>query len=66
MRLAIDDLQGRRLYACDDLRSMIDVALPAGTYHVTVRHGGDRRRYTVALEQGATFNLQLPHAAKRR
>ncbi len=43
----------------------IDLPLPAGTYHVTLSQQGLRRRYTVALEHGASFDLHLPLATKR-
>lgn len=59
----IDDLQGRHFFAAEDARSLIDVSLPAGTYHVTVQLGGCSRRYTVTLAQGATVDLHLPPAA---
>lgn len=55
----IDDLEGRPFFASEDIRALIDVPLPAGTYHVNVRLGEVRRRYTVTLEQGVTFNLYL-------
>ena len=64
-RVRIDDLQGRQFYASDDDTSLIDVDLPAGTYHVTVHVGALQRRYTVALDQGATFNMQLPRDSRR-
>jgi hypothetical protein len=55
----VDDLLGKPHFAADDVRSLIDVALPAGTYHVNVRLGEVQRRYTVTLEQGKTFDLHL-------
>ncbi len=58
----IDDLQGREFFAMDEIWPRIDVALPAGTYHVRMLHGEQQRLYTVTLEQGATFNLR-PRAA---
>jgi hypothetical protein len=58
----IDDLQGRRFFTSEDARACIDLPLPAGTYHVTVRLGELQRRYTVVLEQGATVRLDLPLA----
>jgi len=58
----IDDLDGRRFFACADARPCIDLPLPAGTYHVSLQVGALRRRYTVVLEQGATVNLELPPA----
>jgi hypothetical protein len=58
-RLEIVDLQGRSMFATDDLSSVVGVTLPPGTYHVTLRQGAEHRRYTVALEQGVTFELHL-------
>jgi hypothetical protein len=56
----IDDLEGRPLFASDDVRAPIDIRLPAGTYHVSVRLGPLQRRYTVTLQHGATVDLHLP------
>lgn len=64
--LRIADLQGRQYFTANELPSVIDLPLPAGTYHVTVSHGGQHRRYTVALEQGITFDLHLRGAAQHR
>jgi hypothetical protein len=64
-RLEIDDLQGRRFFAAKDARSLIDVPLPAGTYHVTARLGSVHRCYTVKLEQGAHVDLYLRLASDR-
>lgn len=61
----IDDLQGRHFFASEDARSLIDVSLPAGTYHVTVQLGDFSRRYTVTLAQGTTVDLHLPPAPER-
>jgi len=58
----IDDLLGRRFFDTEQTRPLIEVPLPAGTYHVTVRLGSLHRRYTVTLEQGATFHLHLRSA----
>ena len=62
--LRIADLQGRHYFSASVLPSVIDLPLPAGTYHVTVSQGGQHRRYTVALEQGITFDLHLDGAAR--
>jgi hypothetical protein len=61
----IDSLQGCPCFAFEDVGSLIDVPLPAGTYHVTVVLGAMQRRYTVTLEHGATFDLRLPLAMDR-
>jgi hypothetical protein len=42
---------------------VLEVPLPAGTYHVNVRLGDAKRRYTVTLEHGATVNLYLDRSA---
>jgi hypothetical protein len=55
--LEIDDLQGRRVLSLHGAQPPLEVALPAGTYHVHVRRGALRRRYTVTLESGALFRL---------
>jgi hypothetical protein len=57
--LRVADLQGRQYFSARALLPVIDLPLPAGTYHVTVSQGDQHRRYTVALEQGITFDLQL-------
>jgi hypothetical protein len=64
-RLEIDDLQGRQFFAAKDARSVIDVPLPAGTYHVTAQLGCVHRCYTVTLEQGAHVDLCLRLASDR-
>ena len=61
----VEDLQGREYFAAEDAHSLIDLPLPAGTYHVTLRLGELQRRYTVALEHGARFDLHLPVATNR-
>lgn len=57
--LQIADMQGRPLFHADELPPLIEVPLPAGTYHVTVNLGEQQRRYTVALKQGTRFDLYL-------
>jgi hypothetical protein len=59
LSLQIDNLQGLRVHSVDDAGPLIDVPLPAGTYHVTVHYGSVRRRYTMTLESGASFDLHL-------
>ncbi len=58
----VEDLQGHEYFAADDVRPLIDLPLPSGTYHVTLRQGEQQRRYTVALEHGARVDLHLPRA----
>ena len=57
--LRIADLDGRSYFNADELPPEIDLRLPAGTYHVSVSHGSQQRRYTVALGQGVAFHLHL-------
>ncbi len=59
LNLRIDTLQGLRVHAIDDAGPLVDVPLPAGTYHVTVHLGQVRRSYTMTLEPGASFDLYL-------
>jgi hypothetical protein len=61
----VEDLQGREYFAAADARPLIDLPLPPGTYHVTLRQGEQQRRYTVALEHSARFDLHLPQAPER-
>lgn len=59
VRVCVDDLQGQRHVDADGLGGLIELPLPANTYHVTARRGGLQRRYTVLLEPGATVDLHL-------
>jgi hypothetical protein len=68
LALEIQDFQGRRVLALADACTSVEVALAPGTYHVTTDLAGTRRRYTVALGQGASVDLHLrygrtPHRA---
>ena len=60
----IRDLQGRRVLEVREARPPLDLELPAGTYHVSVVAGDQRRLYTILLEPGARFALCV-HAAGR-
>lgn len=64
--LDILDLSGHRLLTVTHVGTVIDLALPAGTYHVTTRNGGNRRSYTVVLVQDRTTELQLPDLGKKQ
>ena len=64
--LEIQDLEGRRVLALDNTCPLVDVALAPGTYHVTTDLAGTKRRYTVALEQGASVDLHLRPGKERR
>ena len=59
----IDDLHGRCHFSADLPSRVIDVALPAGTYHITLRLGALQRRYTVTLGEGTAVDLELPLTA---
>ena len=55
----IVDLQGHCVFASEAVGPLIDISLPAGTYHVTAQLGKVRRCYTMALQIGASFHLHL-------
>lgn len=59
LKVRIDDLQGCRYADIEALAPLINVDLPAGTYHVTAERGAALRRYTIKLESGAGFDLYL-------
>jgi hypothetical protein len=59
LTIRIDDLQGRRYAEIEELAPLINVDLPAGTYHVTAERGAALRRYTIKLESGGGFDLYL-------
>ncbi len=65
LRLHIDDLHGRCLLMLDDAGPMVDVPLPAGTYHVFAGVAAQERCYTMTLEPGRPFELVLPFAARQ-
>jgi hypothetical protein len=57
--IAIEALDGQRLLALPDARRPLEFLLPAGTYHVHLDGAGLRRRYTVTLQAGTTFELRV-------
>jgi hypothetical protein len=59
VRLQINDLKGCQFYASEHPCAPIELALPPGIYDVNVGVDGMERRYTVALECGATFQLDV-------
>ena len=65
LRLNIADLHGRQVLATEDSGPLTVVSLPAGTYHVDAHLGNVRRRYTMTLEHGASFDLYLDLAPVR-
>lgn len=62
----IDTLCGDSVLVLEDAGATVEVALPAGTYHVTTRLGELRRGYTVTLSQGQCFDLYLRPDAQQR
>ena len=66
LRVQINDLQGQRVFDIEAVAGpLIDVPLPAGTYHVTAHLGKVRRGYTMTLKQGSSFDLYLRLAVHR-
>jgi hypothetical protein len=65
LALEIHDLQGHRMLALGDAGALVDVVLPPGTYHVSTQIGSTRRRYTVSLEPGASYDLYVRTAGAR-
>ena len=65
VNVEIDDLQGNRVLAIDAAGPLIRMRLPAGTYQLTAHRGKVRRRYTINLEEGASFDLHLRLAPDR-
>lgn len=59
LRLQIVDFRGDQVFAAEAAGLLIEVPLPAGTYHVTATRGMVRRSYTMTLEQGVSFDLYL-------
>ena len=57
--MRIDDLHGKRMFSVDDAGPLVDVPLPAGTYHVSAQRGNARCSYTMTLEPGVSFDLRL-------
>lgn len=63
-RIDIRDLQGRRVLEIGEAQPPLDLDLPAGTYHLRVEAGGQRRLYTIVLEPGTCFELPVHVAAR--
>lgn len=59
LRLDIRDAQGHLVFTRDDAGPLVDVPLPAGTYHVTAHVDQVKRGYTMTLDQGSSVNLYL-------
>ena len=59
LNLQINDLRGEHVRSVDDAGALVEVCLPAGTYHVSAILGKVRRSYMLALEAGKSFDLYL-------
>jgi len=64
LRLHVDDLQGKRVATVADAGPQLVLDLPAGTYQVTAIMGEVCRGYTLTLQPGDAFNLQLCQALR--
>lgn len=62
--LHVDDLQGQRVATVADAGPQLVLDLPAGTYQVTAIMGDVCRGYTLTLQPGEAFNLQLCRALR--
>ncbi len=60
VHIHVADLNGRELHCIDSAMQRIALSMPPGTYDVTVTRGNVRRRYTLTLASGASFDLHLP------
>jgi hypothetical protein len=62
LQLKITRDKGQQVFALNDAGPLTDVALPAGTYHVTADFGGVKRSGTVVVKPGesAMLNLHWP------
>lgn len=65
LTLQINDALGDRVLAVGGAGTLVDVALPAGTYHVTAHLGEVQRGYTMTLQGGASVDLHLRLAPDR-
>ena len=59
LHLRIDTVAGDNVLSLDDAGPLVDVSLPAGTYHVTAHLGDAHRGYTMRLTPGEAFDLHL-------
>lgn len=66
LSVQINDLQGNSVLCINAAGPLVDVPLPAGTYHVTARLGQVRRAYTMTIESGASCDLYLRLSAERQ
>ncbi len=66
LAVQIDDLQGRSVLTIAAAGPLLDVPLPAGTYHVIANLGDVRCSYTMRLEQGESLDLHLRFKTLRR
>jgi hypothetical protein len=61
--LKIENLRGQEWFSQDDVADHVELLLPPDTYQVTASFAGLRRSYTLALEKGRPFELQIRFAA---
>ena len=59
LRLHIDNLQGQRVFTADDAGTLVELALPVGTYNITAVLGSLCRGYTLTLVEGVPSQLYL-------
>jgi hypothetical protein len=59
LSLQINNLQGCPVFTNANAGALTSLPLPAGTYHVMASWGCINRCYTLALAQGASFDLYL-------
>ena len=59
LSVQIVNLQGRRVFDVESDAPLLEIPLPAGTYHVTAQCGHVCRSYTMVMESGTSFNLYL-------
>lgn len=59
LKLRIKDLQGKSVFAIKSVEPLLDIPLPAGTYHIAAERGKVCRSYTMAIEPGTSFDLHL-------
>lgn len=62
LRVEVVAEAGRPLFALRDPQGTVEMTVGPGTYDITVVSGARKRRYTVTLEPGATFDLDLQDA----
>jgi hypothetical protein len=61
----IQDLQGQTIEEVYNAKSLIDLPLQPGTYHVKTQTGRIQRCFTLTLKKDARFDLFLYRGAER-